>query len=175
VFGESALNEDLAEEDRARRADVVADGPLSVVQLMQADFNKLLGSSLDAVARKNLNLKIMAVRTPPPSLCLATRIADGRSARLLSFVWSGRQVRRHRAHDDALVGRSRQAGRCAAGGDLPGRRERRRGGLDGRHLLHHQERRRHRLDQAAWRPGHAHRGRLLRRDGVVACRAACRE
>ena len=60
VFGESALNEELAEADRARKADVVADGALTVVQLMQEDFHKLLGSSLDAVARKNLNLKIMS-------------------------------------------------------------------------------------------------------------------
>ena len=39
---------------------MVADGALTVVQLMQADFNKLLGSSLDAVTRKNMNLKVMA-------------------------------------------------------------------------------------------------------------------
>ena len=42
---------------------------LMVVQLMQADFHKLLGSSLDAVARKNLNLKIMAVRAPRSKAC----------------------------------------------------------------------------------------------------------
>jgi len=60
VFGESALNEDLEEDERKRRADVIADGTLTVIQLMGKDFHKLLGSSLDVVAARNFNRKIMA-------------------------------------------------------------------------------------------------------------------
>ena len=59
-FGESALADEVAETDHKRRADVVADGTVTVCQLMLNDFDKLLGSSLGSVARKNLNLKILA-------------------------------------------------------------------------------------------------------------------
>ena len=59
-FGESALNETLLDDERKRRADVIADGALVVVQLMGRDFNMLMGSSLATVAARNFNRKILA-------------------------------------------------------------------------------------------------------------------
>ena len=59
-FGESALNDDVDESQRLRKADVLADGDTAVVQLQAADFQKLLGTSLQEVASKNFNKKILS-------------------------------------------------------------------------------------------------------------------
>ena len=59
-FGESALNEEVEEDDRVRKADVVSDGTSTIVQLNAAEFHKLLGSSLQEVAAANFNKKILS-------------------------------------------------------------------------------------------------------------------
>ena len=59
-FGESALADDEADGERVRRADVVAEGPCSVVQIMADDFQKQLGASLGGVASRNFNRKVLS-------------------------------------------------------------------------------------------------------------------
>ena len=77
VFGESALNEEIKEEERVRRADVIADGAVTVVQLMQGDFHKLLGSSLEAVTSKNSRRKIIgSVKFDGAALTALLSVAD---------------------------------------------------------------------------------------------------
>ena len=109
-FGESALNDDVDESQRLRKADVLADGDTAVVQLQAADFQKLLGTSLQEVASKNFNKKILsAIKFDGTSL--ASILSSSDMTKLL----------------DALEDVVRR------------RRERDRGGRDGGHLLHHQE------------------------------------
>ena len=152
VFGESALNDELAEEDRVRKADVVADGAVTVVRLEGVDFHKLLGQSLNEVASRNLNRKILgSIKFEgTPLTAQPTRARAARPMQpcrlgvlsVLSLSLAVREhcvggVRRHAAHSDALVGRHGQARRRAVGGEVRGWRHRRAGGRDRRHLLHH--------------------------------------
>jgi CRP-like cAMP-binding protein len=55
-FGESALKDD--EEQRVRQAAVVAVGPVRVGQLKRGDFQQILGSLTEVMAR-NFNRKVV--------------------------------------------------------------------------------------------------------------------
>ena len=59
AFGESALAKSAKEEDRVRKADVVAEPGCAMLKLAVEDFRSLVGHSLDLIASKNLNLKLL--------------------------------------------------------------------------------------------------------------------
>ena len=59
-FGESALDADVEEARRVRKADVVSDGESRILQLQAAEFHALLGSSLQEVAAGNLHRKLLS-------------------------------------------------------------------------------------------------------------------
>ena len=58
-FGESALAMNAGEEARMRKADVFAEAGCAMARLAVADFHDTLGHSLDTLAAKNLNMKLM--------------------------------------------------------------------------------------------------------------------
>ena len=54
------LQHGAGESLRVRKADVIADGDCTLVQLNGDDFHKLLGHSLQEVAGRNFNRKVLS-------------------------------------------------------------------------------------------------------------------
>ena len=59
-FGESALALNAGEDARTRKADVFAEAGCTMLKLAVADFHELVGHSLDSIAAKNFNLKLLS-------------------------------------------------------------------------------------------------------------------